>query len=139
MDATASTAEGNPRSGVADMVEHSREKASLVERIRLGLAHADVDCRCPAAAYALLSRFRREEEIFRHAGALAEARRMRGLIVAVIALLGDLDKFIPDEPDASALSEMGDLFRDIREFVEHGMSAAQEASVTPAAIANAEQ
>lgn len=98
---------------------------SMAERIRQGMVNADLDCRCRDAAEQLLERFGREEYLLRRASGLAEARSMRDAIAAVLALLGDLDELMPDEPDASAFREMADLFRDIRDFADRGAEAAR--------------
>jgi hypothetical protein len=59
---------------------------------------------------------------------LADARKMRDAIVIVLALLGELDELMPDEPDRSAFHEIADLFQDVADFAAYGASAAIRAA-----------
>lgn len=69
-----------------------------------------------------------EEGLVRRAHGLVEARRMRDAIVLVVALLGDLDDLMPDEPDRSAFSEIAGPFRDVADFAAYGASSAIRAA-----------
>lgn len=69
-----------------------------------------------------------DEDLARRAGGLADARRMRDAIVLVLALLGELDDLMPDEPDRSAFQEIAGLFEDVAEFAVCGASAAMRAA-----------
>ena len=53
---------------------------------------------------------------------------MRDAIVIVLALLGELDELMPDEPDRSAFHEIADLFQDVSEFAASGVKAARQAA-----------
>ena len=68
-----------------------------------------------------------EEDLVRRAGGLADARKMRDAIVVVLALLGELDELMPDEPDRSAFHEIADLFQDVFEFAAWGGAADRRA------------
>src|SRR5690606_9387399 len=97
---------------------------SVVERLRRGIAEAGLDRNCREAANDLLDRAGLEEDLVRRAAGLADARKMRDAIVIVLALLGELDELMPDEPDRSAFHEIACLFDDIADFAAHGADAA---------------
>lgn len=103
---------------------------SVVERLRRGIAAAGLDCDCRAAAADLLDRAGAEEELLRRAAGLADARKMREAIVIVLALLGELDELMPDEPDRSAFHEIAGLFQDVGDFAAYGAAAAMRAAGT---------
>jgi hypothetical protein len=97
---------------------------SVVERLRRGIAEADLDCNCREAANDILDRAGVEQELVRRAAGLADARKMRDAIVIVLALLGELDELMPDEPDRSAFHEIAGLFQDVADFAAFGATAA---------------
>lgn len=101
---------------------------SLVERLRRGISEARLDCDCREAANGLLDRIDAEDELLRRSAGLADARRMRDAIVIVLALLGELDELMPDEPDGSTFSEIADLFEDVCGFATIGAQAARKAA-----------
>lgn len=100
----------------------------LVERIRLGIAQAGLDCTCLATAGSVLDRIGAEEDLARREAGLADARKMRDAIVLVLALLGELDGLTADEPDRTAFLEIADLFRDVGDFAAFGVEAALRAA-----------
>lgn len=106
----------------------SLTRPSLVERVRERMTGAALNCQCPKAANSMLDHFGSEDDLVRRAGGLADARRMRDAIVMVLALLGELDELMPDEPDRSAFHEIADLFQDVSEFASFGMKAARQAA-----------
>jgi hypothetical protein len=71
----------------------------------------------------MLDRIGAEEELVRRASGFADARRMRDAIV--LALLGELDELMPDEPDRSAFQEIAGLFQDVAGFAAFGATAAR--------------
>lgn len=101
---------------------------SIVERLRRGIMGAGLDCDCRDAANDMLDRVGLEEELVRRAAGLADARKMRDAIVIVLALLGELDDLMPDEPDRSAFHEIAGLFQDVADFAAYGASAAIRAA-----------
>ena len=101
---------------------------SIVERLRRGIAEAGLDCSCREAANDMLDRAGVEEEFVRRAAGLADARKMRDAIVIVLALLGELDELMPDEPDRSAFHEIAGLFQDVVDFAAYGATAAVRAA-----------
>ncbi|MBX3584132.1 MAG: hypothetical protein KF810_19780 [Rhizobiaceae bacterium] len=101
---------------------------SVVERLRRGIAEAGLDRNCREAANDLLDRAGLEEDLVRRAAGLADARKMRDAIVIVLALLGELDELMPDEPDRSAFHEIAGLFQDVADFATCGAAAATRAA-----------
>jgi predicted nucleic acid-binding protein len=102
--------------------------ASVVDRLRRGIAEAGLDCTCQEAANGMLDRLGFEEDLVRRAAGLADARRMRDAIVLALALLGELDELMPDEPDRSAFQEIAGLFQDVADFAAYGVTAAIRAA-----------
>ncbi|RWN56707.1 hypothetical protein [Mesorhizobium sp.] len=103
-------------------------RLSLVERVRQGVAGAALDRECAKSANSMPDHVGSEDDLVRRVGGLADARRMRDAIVLVLALLGELDELMPDEPDRSAFHEIADLFQDISEFAAFGVKAARQAA-----------
>jgi len=101
---------------------------SVVERLRRGLSEAGLDCGCRNAANEMLDRIDVEDDLIRRGTGLADARRMRDAIVIVLALLGELDELMPDEPDGSAFLEIADLFEDLSGFATRGAQASRKAA-----------
>jgi hypothetical protein len=111
---------------ISDVLPEARE--TIVERVRRGLSEAGLECGCRDAANDLLDQVGAEESLVRRAGGLADARKMRDAIVVVLALLGELDELMPDEPDRSAFYEIADLFDDVSGFAAFGAQAARQAA-----------
>ncbi len=105
----------------------SSDHLSVIDRLREGIAEAQLDCSCRSVAHAVLDRVGREEDLVRRGGALADARAMRDGIVAVLELLGELDDIKPDEPDRSAFYEIASLFQDVAQLAASGEIAAKRA------------
>jgi hypothetical protein len=101
---------------------------TLVDRLRRGLSEANLDCACREAANEMLDQVGAEAELVRRADALVDARKMRDAIVLVLALLGELDDLMPDEPDRSAFDEIAGLFQDVADFAAFGAAAARRAA-----------
>jgi ABC-type uncharacterized transport system YnjBCD ATPase subunit len=101
---------------------------SFAERLRRGIAEAGLDCNCRQAANDVLDRAGMEEELLQRAAGLADARKMRDAIVLVLALLGELDELLPDEPDRTAFHEIAALFEDVADFAAYGATAAIRAA-----------
>lgn len=101
---------------------------TVVERLRRGIAEAGHDCGCRDVASDMLDRAGAEEDLIRRPSGLADARKMRDAIVVVLALLGELDELMPDEPDRSAFYEIADLFQDVADFAAHGAACALRAA-----------
>lgn len=120
--------ENHVRHLLPHLVETLKRRPSLVERLRRGIAEAPLDCECRDVANGMLDRVDAEEELVRRAAGLADARRMRDAIVMVLALLGELDELMPDEPDRSAFHEIADLFDDVASFAAFGAEAARQAA-----------
>lgn len=99
-----------------------------MDRLRRGIAEAGLDCGCQEAANDMLDRAGVEERLIRRAEGLAEARKMRDAIVLVLALLGELDDLMPDEPDRSVFHEIAGLFQDVADFAAHGATSAIRAA-----------
>jgi hypothetical protein len=76
----------------------------------------------------MLDRLRVEERLVRKASGLADARKMRDAIVLVVALLGELDDLMPDEPDRSALHEIAGPFQDVADVAAYGLTSAIRAA-----------
>jgi hypothetical protein len=108
-----------------NLVSEGGAPGPLIERVRRGLAEEGTDCGCRETANELLDRIRADEDFVRCASGLADARRMRDAIVALIALLRELDAVRPDEPDRSTFHEISGLFRDMSEFASFGADAAR--------------
>ena len=109
----------------AEQFPNGRE--TVVERLRRGLSEANLDCGCRDAANEMLDQVDGEAELVRRADALVDARKMRDAIVLVLALLGELDALMPDEPDRSAFDEIAGLFQDVADFAAFGATAARRA------------
>ena len=92
------------------------------------IAEAGLDRSCRDADIELLVRARLEEDHVRRAAGLADARKMRDAIVIMLALIGELDDLMPDEPDRTAFHEIADLFQDIADFAAYGANAAMRAA-----------
>lgn len=103
-------------------------RESVVDRLRRGLSEANLDCGCRDAANEMLDQVGVEAELIRRADALVDARKMRDAIVLVLALLGELDDLMPDEPDRTAFDEIAGLFQDIADFAAFGAAAARRAA-----------
>lgn len=103
-------------------------RETVVERLRRGIAEGGLACGCKEAADGILDRVGTEEELIRRADGLADARRMRDAIVIVLALLGELDDLMPDEPDHTAFDEMASLFEDVSDFAAFGAASAKRAA-----------
>lgn len=103
-------------------------RETVVERLRRGLTEAGLDCDCRETADRVLDGVGAEEELILRASGLADARKMRDAIVVVIALLGELDELMPDEPDRTAFHEIAGLFQDVAEFATSGAEAARRAA-----------
>jgi len=103
-------------------------RETVVERLRRGIAEAGLDCGCRETANDMLDRATAEEDLIRRAEGLADARKMRDAILVVLALLGELDELMPDEPDRSAFHEIASLFRDVADFAAHGAASATRAA-----------
>ena len=101
---------------------------TVVERLRRGIAEARLDCGCRETANDVIDRIGAEEDLIIRADGLAEARKMRDAIVMVLALLGELDELMPDEPDRTAFHEIASLFRDVADFASFGAEAARRAA-----------
>ena len=101
---------------------------TVVERLRRGIAEAELDCGCRETANDVIDRIGAEEDLIIRADGLAEARKMRDAIVMVLALLGELDELMPDEPDRTAFHEIASLFRDVADFASFGAEAARRAA-----------
>lgn len=101
---------------------------TVVERLRRGIAEAGLDCGCRETANDVIDRIGAEEDLIIRADGLAEARKMRDAILIVLALLGELDELMPDEPDRTAFHEMANLFRDVADFASFGAEAARRAA-----------
>ena len=106
----------------------SPEPGSVVDRLRRGIADADLDCGCREAANDMLDRVGVEERLIARAEGLADARKMRDAIVLVLALLEELDDLMPDEPDRSAFHEIAGLFQDVADFAAYGATSAIRAA-----------
>lgn len=113
---------------LAQSVPAASENMSLVHRLKQGLAAVDLDCGCREAATKMLNRIDAEEDLARRAEGLANARKMRDAIVLVLALLGELDDLMPEEPDRSAFHEIAGLFADVGDFAAFGAAAARQAA-----------
>ena len=111
-----------------DLFQPFENVPSLVERLRLEISEARLDCSCQETANKMLDRVDAEDELVRRGSGLADARRMRDAIVIVLALLGELDELMPDEPDGSAFMEIADLFDDVSGFAAAGAQAARKAA-----------
>lgn len=105
---------------------NNEKRESVVERLRRGIAEAELRPSLGEAAAGPLSR--PDEDLVNRASGLANARRMRDAIVIVLALLGELDELMPDEPDRSCFHEIADLFQDVADFAALGAKAAQLAA-----------
>ncbi|MCV0396743.1 MAG: hypothetical protein K5872_22440 [Rhizobiaceae bacterium] len=106
----------------------SAEQETVVERLRRGIAETGLECGCREAADDMLDRVGAEDDLVRRAAGLADARKMRDAIVVVLALLGELDDLMPDEPDRSAFFEIAGLFQDVADFAAYGADAARRAA-----------
>lgn len=106
--------------------QDAREAA--VERLRRGIAEAGLDRGCRKTANDMLDKVGIEEDFIRRAAGLADARKMRDAIRAVLSLLGELDEIMPDEPDRTAFQEIACLFRDVSDFASFGAEAAKRAA-----------
>lgn len=103
-------------------------RETVVDRLRRGLSEANLDCGCRETANEMLDQVGAEAELIRRADALVDARKMRDAIVLVLALLGELDDLMPDEPDRSAFDEIAGLFQDVADFASFGATAARRAA-----------
>lgn len=106
----------------------SQEPSSVVNRLRRSMAEADLDCGCQEDVAAMLDRLDVEEGLARRTRCLVEARKMRDAIVLVMALLGELDDLMPDEPDRGAFGEIAGLFQDVADFAAYAASSAIRAA-----------
>jgi hypothetical protein len=91
-------------------------------RIRL------VDGAGPAAEMQQSSAAMSEAELVIRAEALAEARRMTDGISGVLALLRNLDRLAPGEPEHVRIEEIAALFADISDFAAYGARQVRQAA-----------
>lgn len=103
-------------------------RETVVERLRRGIAEAGLNCRCKHAANDVLDRVGAEEELIRRARGLADARKMRDAIVAVLALLGEIDELDASEQDRTVFQEIAALFQDVSDYAAHGVVSARWAA-----------
>lgn len=99
--------------------------ASMTARVRF--EHEEAAAVAPQTAATALPVSGAAELVLR-GEALAEARKMADGIAGALALLRDLDKLLPDEPDTVRLDEIAALFTDIGDFAAYGARSARRAS-----------
>ena len=69
-----------------------------------------------------------ESELVMRAEALAEARRMSDGIAGVMALLRNVDRLAPGEPEHVRIEEIAALFTDIGDFAAYGARRLRQAA-----------
>ena len=69
-----------------------------------------------------------EAELVMRAEALAEARRMTDGISGVLALLRNIDRLAPGEPEHVRIEEIAALFTDIGDFATYGARRVRQAA-----------
>ena len=69
-----------------------------------------------------------EPELVMRAEALAEARRMTDGIAGVLALLRNIDRLAPGQPEHVRIDEIAALFTDIGDFAAYGARRVRQAA-----------
>lgn len=87
-----------------------------------------VDGAGPAAEVEKPSAAIGEAELVMRADALAEARRMTDGISGVLALLRNIDRLAPGEPEHVRIEEIAALFTDIADFATYGARRVRQAA-----------
>jgi hypothetical protein len=97
--------------------------ASVISRVEVVLQTVELDCACRARLTDALARFAELEARREAWRELAESRRQRDLIAAIISLMSDLDEIACDETDSSVYGELAYLFDDVAEAASNGASS----------------
>jgi hypothetical protein len=87
-----------------------------------------VDGAGPAAEVQTSSVLMGEAELVMRAEALAETRRMTEGISGVLALLRNIDRLAPGEPEHVRIEEIAALFTDIADFASYGARRVRQAA-----------
>lgn len=106
---------------------HGRRPAGDTSFRRLAAVIRDVelDCECRARLDAALARFAALEGRRSARAHLADARRQRERIEAILAFLKDLDELVATEADRSVFAEIAVLFDDVAAAAAEGSRALQ--------------
>ena len=109
-------------SAASDVPRSARQVLAQGARIRL------VDSPGPVPDVPASSAAIGEAELVLRADALAETRRMTEGISGVLALLRNIDRLAPGEPEHVRIEEIAALFTDIADFATYGARRVRQAA-----------
>jgi hypothetical protein len=101
---------------------------SLVLMMKRELADRNLACQCRDRLEGVLEELAGRHRVRRASEALERARILRDNIRRLLALLGEIDDYGPQEPDLSAFREAADLFGDIAHTASAAAAAMREAA-----------
>lgn len=104
---------------------------SSFRRLAAVIRDVELDCDCRTRLDEALARFAALEGRRTARAHLADARRQRERIEAVLAFLKDLDELVATESDRSVFAEIAGLFDDIAAAAAEGSRALQTLAELP--------
>ncbi len=112
---------------------HGRRPAgdTTFRRLAAVIRDVELDCDCRTRLDAALARFAALEERRTARAHLADARRQRERIEAILAFLKDLDELVATEADRSVFAEIAGLFDDIAAAAAEGSRALRTLAELP--------
>ncbi len=115
---------------------HGRRPAgdTTFRRLSAVIRDVELDCDCRARLDEALARFATLEEGRTARAHLADARRQRERIEAILAFLKDLDELVATEADRSVFAEIALLFDDIAAAAAEGSRSMQVLAEQPQAV-----
>lgn len=110
------------------MIEQGRacEALNLIARLQGVLTRADIDCSCRESLSGALGRFSDLETKRLSRRSLLRARDHKDRIVAILALLSDLNQLTENEKDRTVFVEMALLFDEISQSAAAGAAALRD-------------
>lgn len=118
---------------------HGRRSAgdTTFRRLAAVIRDVELDCDCRARLDEALARFAALEGRRTARAHLADARRQRERIEAILAFLKDLDELVATEADRSVFAEIAALFDDIAAAAAEGSRSLQMLGELPSEPAKA--
>lgn len=104
---------------------------SSFRRLAAVIRDVELDCDCRARLDDALARFAALEGRRTARAQLADARRQRERIEAILAFLADLDELVESEADRSVFAEIAVLFDDIEAAAAEGSRALRTLAELP--------
>jgi hypothetical protein len=102
------------------------EMLDLIARLQIVLMHADIDCGCRELLRGALQRFSDLETQRLSRRSLLRARGHKDRIVAILALLSELNQLTESEKDRTVFVEMALLFDEIGRSAAAGAAALRD-------------